>query len=88
VGIAEFQQAQIKVKTLPRTPGPDQLLRLYALFKQATAGDCTGKRPGRLDFRGRAKYDSWSARKGMSKEDAMDGYVALVDELLAAAGMK
>ena len=88
MGIAEFQQAQIKVKTLPRTPGPDQLLRLYALFKQATAGNVTGKRPGRLDFRGRAKYDSWASREGMGKEDAMDGYVALVDELLAAAGMK
>jgi carboxylesterase len=31
---------------------------MYALYKQATAGDVTGARPGMLDVRGRAKYEA------------------------------
>ncbi|KAI1237341.1 hypothetical protein IHE44_0014606 [Lamprotornis superbus] len=34
------------------------------------------KRPGMLDFKGKAKWDAWSALKGMSKEDAMKAYIA------------
>ena len=82
MGQAEFDQALAEVKTLPNQP-PETLLELYGLFKQATAGDVTGKRPGMLDFKGRAKYDAWSSRKGMSKAAAMDAYVAVVERLKA-----
>jgi diazepam-binding inhibitor (GABA receptor modulating acyl-CoA-binding protein) len=41
----------------------------------------TGKRPGMLDLKGRAKYDAWAGRKGMSKETAMDTYVAVVERI-------
>ena len=51
------------------------------MFKQGTAGDVQGKRPGMLDIKGRAKYDAWAGRKGTSSEDAMRAYVALVDAL-------
>jgi acyl-CoA-binding protein len=54
------------------------LLELYGLFKQATAGDVSGSRPGMLDFKGRAKYDAWASRKGRSRESAMDAYVKVV----------
>ena len=67
--------------------GPDVLLQLYGLFKQGSVGDVQGKRPGMIDFKGRAKYDAWATRKGMSQEEAMDAYVALVDKLLAEAGL-
>jgi acyl-CoA-binding protein len=77
---AEFEQALSKVKTLPEQP-PNVLLELYGLFKQATAGDVTGSRPGMLDFKGRAKFDAWALRKGMSKEAAMAAYVELVERL-------
>ncbi len=61
---------------------PSQLLlRLYALFKQATMGDVAGDRPGALDFKARAKYDAWTAAKGLSPEAARGAYVDLVDEL-------
>jgi len=39
-----------------------------------------------LDFKGRAKFDAWTARKGLSKEQAMTGYVALVQKLVAKYG--
>jgi len=31
---------------------------------QANTGDCTGDRPGMLDFTGKAKYDAWAKLKG------------------------
>jgi diazepam-binding inhibitor (GABA receptor modulator, acyl-CoA-binding protein) len=73
----DFEAAQ----TLASTPSNEFLLELYALYKQATVGDVDGKRPGMMDFKGRAKYDAWSERKGISKDDAMTKYVALVEKL-------
>lgn len=78
----EFNEAQNRVKTLSSTPSNDKLLELYSLFKQGSVGDVQGKRPGMLDIKGRAKYDAWAGRKGMSKDDAMKAYVALVDDLV------
>jgi diazepam-binding inhibitor (GABA receptor modulating acyl-CoA-binding protein) len=78
---AKFEDAQSRVKQLSKTPDNETLLELYALYKQATSGDATGKRPGMMDFKGRAKFDAWSGRKGMAREAAMTAYVALVDKL-------
>ncbi|MGC8846219.1 MAG: acyl-CoA-binding protein, partial [Candidatus Hydrogenedens sp.] len=58
-------------------------LRLYALYKQASEGDCKGSRPGMMDFIGRAKYDAWKALEGTSQEQAMQMYIDLVEELKA-----
>lgn len=77
-----FAAAQERVKTLKTAPDTGTLLELYALFKQATAGDVTGSRPGMLDIKGRAKYDAWAARKGMTRDGAMQAYIALVDRLV------
>lgn len=77
----EFESAQVRVKQLVRTPKPAELLELYGLFKQATAGDALGERPGVLDFKGRAKYDAWLGCLGMSREDAQSKYVVLVRRL-------
>ena len=79
----DFSAAQVRVKQLSKTPASDELLELYAYFKQATVGDVSGERPGMLDFKGRAKFDAWSARKGMSREAAMRAYSDLVAKLVA-----
>ncbi len=81
-----FAEAQERVKKLSRRPSNEQLLQLYGLYKQATAGDATGSRPGMLDPVGRAKWDAWTARKGTSRDEAKRLYVALVDELAKALG--
>jgi acyl-CoA-binding protein len=81
--IESFEDAQARVKRLTAAPSNDQLLELYALFKQATVGDVTGSRPGMLDFKGRAKFDAWSKKKGQAKDASMTGYVAFVDRLTA-----
>ncbi|MFZ5895713.1 MAG: acyl-CoA-binding protein [Myxococcota bacterium] len=82
----DFASAQTRVKNLKTTPGPDELLELYALYKQATLGDVQGDRPGMLDFKGRAKYDAWAARKSTPPEAAMTAYVELVDRLAKKYG--
>jgi acyl-CoA-binding protein len=78
---ARFEEAQRKVKELSKAPSNEDLLELYALYKQATVGDVSGSRPGMMDFKGRAKFDAWAGRKGTGREDAMKKYVALVDRL-------
>lgn len=78
---ASFEAAVAASKTLSERPDNQTLLQLYALYKQATAGDVEGKRPGFSDMIGRAKYDAWAALKGSGSEDAMQRYVALVASL-------
>lgn len=84
--MSDFETAVVEVKELPEKPGNQDLLKLYALYKQATVGDVEGDRPGIMDFVGRAKYDAWSELAGTSKEDAEQAYVAVVEELKAAQG--
>ena len=75
-----FETATERAKKLPHQPN-DRLLELYGLFKQSTAGDVSGDKPGMFDFKGAAKYDAWESRRGMTKEEAMQAYVDLVDRL-------
>lgn len=77
----QFEQAAIDVKQLSSTPSNQDLLQLYALYKQATQGDVQCEKPGGFDFRGIAKYEAWEAMKGKSKEEAMQGYIDLVNSL-------
>jgi len=76
-----FQTAQDDSKKLTRRPDNDNLLKIYAFFKQGANGDVKGKRPGFTDLVGRAKYDAWAKLKGMPKEEAMQQYVDLVESL-------
>jgi acyl-CoA-binding protein len=73
-----FADAQARIKPVTGL-GNDTMLDLYALYKQATAGDVAGSRPGMLDLKGRAKYDAWAKRKGTSRDAAMQAYIALVE---------
>lgn len=76
-----FDDAVARVQKLSKRPSDSELLELYGLFKQATVGDVEGKRPGMLNVKGRAKWDAWKSREGMSAEDARSAYVALVERL-------
>ncbi|KAM0789113.1 hypothetical protein ACM66B_003168 [Microbotryomycetes sp. NB124-2] len=76
---ARFDRAVDIVQSLPRS-GPIQTnyedkLMLYSMYKQATEGDIQSSRPGLLDVLGRAKWDAWNKRKGMSPEEAERMYV-------------
>jgi diazepam-binding inhibitor (GABA receptor modulator, acyl-CoA-binding protein) len=76
-----FDQAVADSKNLPDRPDNATLLKLYALFKQGSAGDVDGKRPGFTDMVGRAKWDAWNETKGTSQDDAKKQYIALIEEL-------
>jgi acyl-CoA-binding protein len=77
----QFDAAQALARKLRARPDNDTLLELYSYFKQATEGDVGPDRPGAFEFVARAKYDAWEARKGMSRDVAMRGYVKLVQQL-------
>jgi len=79
-----FEAAVANSKNLSERPDNTTLLKIYALYKQATEGDVQGKRPGMMDFVGRAKFDAWAALAGTSAEDAAADYIAKVAELQAA----
>lgn len=77
----KFASAVEQSKQLTQRPSDQELLQLYALYKQATEGDVAGERPAGFDFKGIAKYDAWASLKGMSKEEAQNKYIDLVDDL-------
>lgn len=76
-----FEQAVADSKKLPEKPDNMTLLKMYALYKQATAGDVEGKRPGFTDMVGRAKFDAWDQVKGKTADQAMQDYIDLVESL-------
>jgi acyl-CoA-binding protein len=78
---AKFESAVANSKSLSERPDNVTLLKIYALYKQATQGDNTEKKPGFGDMVGRAKWDAWNGFKGTSKDDAMQQYVDLIESL-------
>lgn len=79
--MSAFETAAAAVKKLKKLSN-DELLSLYALYKQATVGDVNTPRPGVFDFMGRAKWDAWETKKGkLTKKQAEEEYVAVVTEL-------
>lgn len=78
---SQFEAAVAASKNLPERPDNATLLKLYALYKQSTAGDADGKRPGLTDMVGRAKWDAWNELKGTGTDDAMNQYISLIEDL-------
>ena len=76
-----FEQAAVAAKSLPERPDDNTMLQLYALYKQGSAGDVQGDKPGFFDFVNAAKYEAWEKLKGTSAEDARSQYVELITKL-------
>lgn len=79
----QFEKAQEKVKSLTQRPSNEELLDLYAFFKQVSDGDNTTSKPGMFDMKGQFKWKAWKDKSGMTKDAAMQGYINLVDKMLA-----
>ena len=77
----DFAKAQLDSKNLPERPDNMTLLKIYALFKQASSGDASGERPGFTDMIGRAKWDAWHALTGTAQEAAQQQYIDLINDL-------
>lgn len=78
---SRFEQAAVAAKSLPERPDNDTLLQLYALYKQASAGDVEGEGPGFFDFVAAAKHGAWEKLKGTPVDDAKQQYIDLVVRL-------
>lgn len=78
---ARFEQASVDVKALSQRPSDNDMLTLYALYKQSTEGDVSGEKPGFFDFVARAKYEAWEGLQGTSPEEAMQRYIDKVRAL-------
>ena len=78
---SQFEQAVADSKALPDKPDNMTLLKIYALYKQASSGDVEGKRPGFGDMVGRAKWDAWNALKGTPIAQTMQDYIKLIESL-------
>ena len=78
---ADFEAAVANSKKLSQRPDNATLLKIYGLYKQATAGDVTEKKPGFSDMIGRAKWDAWNGFKGTDSEAAKQQYVDLIQSL-------
>jgi acyl-CoA-binding protein len=79
----EFNEAVNYIQTAEGDFKPSNELKLefYGLYKQATEGDVSGKRPGMMDFVGRAKYDAWEKLKGTGSDEAMQQYIDKLNTL-------
>jgi diazepam-binding inhibitor (GABA receptor modulator, acyl-CoA-binding protein) len=78
---ATFAAAVADSKRLPERPDNLTLLKIYALYKQATEGDVRGERPGFTDFVARAKFDAWAALAGTGADTAHQDYIDLIESL-------
>lgn len=76
-----FETAVNDASQLSERPDNPTLLKIYALYKQATLGKPTDARPGFSDMVARAKWDAWHALQDMSREQAMQAYIELIDSL-------
>ncbi|XP_014275069.1 acyl-CoA-binding domain-containing protein 7 [Halyomorpha halys] len=83
-----FNTAAEDVKALKGTPDDQELLEIYALFKQGTVGDCNTAKPGMFDFKGKAKWEAWNAKKGTAQDAAKENYIVKVKELIEKYGKK
>jgi acyl-CoA-binding protein len=78
---AKFEAAVDRTKQFTKRPSNEDMLQLYALYKQSVEGDVQGEKPGGFDFKAILKYQAWEALKGKSRDDAMNEYIGLVDML-------
>lgn len=76
-----FEAAVTQSKSLSERPDNATLLKIYGLYKQATAGDVVDKKPGFSDMVGRAKWDAWNALKGTDSAAAQQQYIDLIESL-------
>uniref|UniRef100_A0A3P9KQE8 Acyl-CoA binding domain containing 7 n=1 Tax=Oryzias latipes TaxID=8090 RepID=A0A3P9KQE8_ORYLA len=85
---ADFKTVAEDVKKVKTRPSNEELLTLYGLYKQSLVGDINIDKPGALDATGRAKWESWNSRNGMSKDDAMSTYITNAKEIISKYGIE
>ncbi|XP_072723871.1 acyl-CoA-binding domain-containing protein 6 isoform X1 [Ciconia boyciana] len=78
---ALFEQAAERLPALLPAASKEQLLYLYARYKQVKFGTCNTPKPSFFDFEGKQKWEAWNALGDTSPHQAMQEYVAAVKKL-------
>lgn len=78
---AAFDAAVKNSTSISERPDNATLLKIYALYKQATEGDNEAKKPSFTDMVGRAKWDAWEKLKGATADEAKQQYIDLIESL-------
>lgn len=81
-----FQNAKMTLNKLQNDPGNEVKLEMYSLFKQATEGKNTTKKPGAFNFVAQVKWSAWNDLGDMTKDEAKAAYADIVDDLAKAEG--
>ncbi|MBN1886349.1 MAG: acyl-CoA-binding protein [Thermoflexales bacterium] len=80
---ASFEAAARRAKQLTRRPSDQTLLKLYALYKQASLGDAPPATSASSNVIDRLKRNAWARLAGTPQDKAMVDYIALVQDLEA-----
>ncbi|NWT72664.1 ACBD6 protein, partial [Prunella himalayana] len=78
---ALFEQAAERLPSLLPAASKEQLLYLYARYKQVKLGTCNTPKPSFFDFEGKQKWEAWKALGDTSPHQAMQEYIAAVKKL-------
>ncbi|XP_068272978.1 acyl-CoA-binding domain-containing protein 6 isoform X1 [Nyctibius grandis] len=76
-----FEQAAERLPALLPAASKEQLLYLYARYKQVKFGTCNTPKPSFFDFEGKQKWEAWKALGDTSPHQAMQEYVATVKKM-------
>ncbi|XP_046408551.1 acyl-CoA-binding domain-containing protein 6 [Ischnura elegans] len=87
--LESFEHAASLVRSLSAKLDTEVLLKLYAHYKQATVGPCQSSSSFTSWFGpNKMKQDAWKSLGGMSKEEAMRGYICLVASAVSSGDKK
>ncbi|XP_045838916.1 acyl-CoA-binding domain-containing protein 6 isoform X2 [Meles meles] len=76
-----FEKAAAHLQGLVQVASREQLLYLYARYKQVKVGNCNTPKPSFFDFEGKQKWEAWKALGDSSPSQAMREYIAVVKKL-------
>ncbi|KPJ00134.1 Acyl-CoA-binding protein [Papilio xuthus] len=75
----QFNKVSDSVRNWKTKPSDSENLALYSLFKQAMFGDVNISEPSGIVEK--AKWNAWTGRKGISKDDAKKQYIEMAEKL-------
>ena len=73
----KFEIAVFAIRSFKKKLDNEDILQLYAFFKQVREGNIAFERPSILNMQGRAMWGAWNKVKKMSKEKAMINYIKI-----------
>ena len=77
----EFRVEVHNVKNLNKKPTDNELLKLYALYKQSLFGNNNTEKPSFFNFKEMSKWNVWTEQAGKGRSTAKREYIDFVKSL-------